>query len=78
MINKPPTQCYSPDRYGLRTARGYEGGFTGEYVMALLVDTRHDTTRATTPKARENMAQTDKIESAQPGCKQKAQVCRSG
>lgn len=46
--------------------------------MALLVDTRHDTTRATTPKARENMAQTDKIESAQPGCKQKAQVCRSG
>lgn len=46
--------------------------------MALPVDTRHDTTRATTPQARENMAQTDKFESARPRCQQKAQVCRSG
>ena len=25
---------YLPERYGLRTANGYEGGFIGEYVMA--------------------------------------------
>lgn len=43
-------QRNSPDRYGFRTANGYEGGFTGEYVMAVLVDTRDKTARATRPR----------------------------
>jgi hypothetical protein len=50
-----------PDKYGLRTANGYDGGFNGEYVMASLVDAQHDATRAMAFQSRNhNMMQTVK------------------
>lgn len=44
-----------PDKYGLRTANGYDGGFSGEYVMASLPVAQHEATRAMVFQARDHI-----------------------
>lgn len=61
IVEQLSRDCNLPDKYGLRTANGYDGGFNGEYVMASLPAAQHEATRAMVFQARDhNMTQTVK------------------